>query len=179
MGSSLDGITLLVNLASGLQGAATGLAFTLGIFLAVVGAVGYLARQSWLARKSPGQAASGGSVVAMILLCGGLAGLEQLIDAAGKQLGWQVSFDAISYVSVGTFGQGAVAANALLTLLRMVGVWFCLTGVMLWRRSRKDGHTGLSAGNDVSSGTVKFIIGVMMVCSPYLLDAIEKSLGMS
>lgn len=177
MGGSLDGITMMANLASGLQGAFIHLAFTLGILFAVTGAGGYLARQSWLARKAPGQAASGGNMVAWILLCGGLAGLDQLIGAAGRQLGWQVSFDAISYVSVGTFGQGAVAANAMLTLLRMVGVWFCLTGVMLWRRSQKDGHTGLSAGNDVNSGTVKFIIGVMMVCSPYLLDAIQASLG--
>lgn len=179
MGSSLDGITMLSNLASGLQSAAIKLAFTLGILFAVAGAVGYLARQSWLHRKSPGQAASGGSVVAWILLCGGLAGLDQLITAAGQQLGWQVSFDAISYVSEGTFGQGAVAANALLTLLRMAGVWFCLSGGMLWRRSHKDGHTGLSAGNDVNSGTVKFVIGIMMVCNPYLLDAIQNSLGMS
>jgi len=177
MGGSLDGITMLANLAAGLNGVAINLAFTLGALFAVVGAGGYLARQSWLARNVPGQAASGGSVVAMILLCGGLVGLDQLIGAAGRQLGWQVSFDAISYVSEGTFGQGAVAANALLTLLRMVGVWFCLTGVMLWKRSRKDGHTGLSAGNDVNSGTVKFTIGVMMVCSPYLLDAIQASLG--
>lgn len=178
MGSSLDGISMLASLASGLQGAAINLAFTLGTLFAVVGAGGYLARQSWLNRKAPGQAASGGNVVAWILLCGALAGLDQLISAGGRQLGWQVSFDAISYVSEGTFGQGAVAANALLSLLRMGGVWFCFSGVMLWRRSRKDGHTGLSAGNDVNSGTVKFVIGIMMVCSPYLLDAIQKSLGL-
>ena len=178
MGGSLDGITMLSNLASGLLSAGINLALTLGVLFAVVGLGGFLARQSWLARKAPGQAASGGSVVAMILLCGCLAGLDQLISAAGQQLGWSVSFDAISYVDTGTFGQGAVAANALLTLLRMAGVWFALSGVSLWRRARKDGHSGLTSGNDVNSGTVKFIIGVMMVCSPYLLDAIQKSLGL-
>lgn len=178
MGNSLDGITLLSNLASGLLDAGINLALTLGVLCSVLGASGYLARQSWLSRKAPGQAAGSGSVVAWILLCGCLAGLDQLIGAAGRQLGWQVSFDAISYVDSGTFGQGAVAANALLTLLRMAGVWFALSGVLLWRRSRKDGHSGLTAGNDVSSGTVKFVIGVMMVCSPYLLDAIQKSLGL-
>lgn len=178
MGNSLDGISILANLASGLQGAAIHLAFTLGTLFAVAGAVGYLARQSWLNKKAPGQAASAGSVVAWILICGGLAGLDQLINAGARQLGWQVSFDAISYVSEETFGQGAVAANALLSLLRMMGVWFCLTGVMLWRRSRKDGHTGLSSGDDVNKGTVKFIIGIMMVCSPYLLDALQKTFGL-
>ncbi len=80
-------------------------------------------------------------------------------------------------MSPNTFGQGAVAANALLTLLNMAGVYFCLQGVLLWRRSRKEGHTGLSAGNDVTTGNVKFIIGVMMCCSPSLLDALQKTLG--
>lgn len=178
MGGSIDGITMLSNLASGLLGAGINLALTLGVLSAVIGIAGYLARQSWLARKAPGQAAGGGSVVGMILLCACLGGLQQLIQAAARQAGWEASFDAISYVDAGTFGQGAVAANAILTLLRMFGVWFVLSGVQLWRRSRKDGHTGLTAGNDVNSGTVKFIIGICFVCSPYLLDAIQKSLGL-
>ncbi|MBY4841266.1 conjugal transfer protein TraQ [Pantoea sp. DY-5] len=178
MGGSLDGITMLSNLASGLQSAGINLALTLGILFGVVGSSGFLARQSWLARKAPGQAASGGAVIAWVLLCCGLVGLDQLIGAGARQVGWQVSFDAISYVDQGTFGQGAVAANALLTLLRMIGVWFALSGVLLWRRSKKDGHTGLTAGNDVNTGTSKFIIGVMFVCNPYLLDAIQKTLGL-
>ncbi|WP_455865295.1 conjugal transfer protein TraQ [Pantoea agglomerans] len=178
MGGSLDGITMLSNLASGLLSAGINLALTLGILSGVAGAAGFLARQSWLARKSPGQSASGGAVVAWILLCSCLVGLDQLIGAGARQVGWQVSFDAISYVDTGTFGQGAVAANALLTLLRMLGVWFVLSGVMLWRRSHKDGHSGLTAGNDVNSGTVKFIIGVLLICNPYLLDALQKTLGL-
>lgn len=178
MGSSLDGIQMLSNLASGLQGAFTNLALTLGALFGVIGAGGFLARQSWLARRVPGQSASGGAVLAWILLCGCLVGLDQLIGAGARQVGWQVSFDAINYVDQGAFGQGAVAANALLSLLRMIGVWFALSGVLLWRRSRKDGHSGLTAGNDVSQGTVKFIIGVMFVCNPYLLDALQKTLGL-
>ncbi|NWC63942.1 conjugal transfer protein TraQ [Cedecea sp. P7760] len=178
MGSSLDGIQMLSNLASGLQGAFTNLALTLGALFGVIGAGGFLARQSWLARRVPGQSASGGAVLAWILLCGCLVGLDQLIGAGARQVGWQVSFDAISYVDQGAFGQGAVAANALLSLLRMIGVWFALSGVLLWRRSRKDGHSGLTAGNDVTQGTVKFIIGVMFVCNPYLLDALQKTLGL-
>lgn len=178
MGGSLDAITMLANLASGIYSAFTHLALTLGVFFGVAGAAGYLARQSWLARKVPGQSVSAGSVVAWILLCGCLAGLDQLMAAAARQVGWQSSFDAISYVDTGTFGQGAVAANALLTLLRMAGVWFALSGVLLWRRSRKDGHTGLTAGNDINTGTTKFVIGVAMFCNPYLLDALQKSLGL-
>lgn len=178
MGGSQDGIQMLANLASGLQNSFTDLALTLGSLFGVLGAGGFLARQSWLARKAPGQSASGGAVLAWILLCCCLVGLDQLIGAGARQVGWQVSFDAISYVDQGTFGQGAVAANAVLSLLRMIGVWFVLSGVLLWRRSRKDGHSGLTAGNDVNQGTIKFIIGVMFVCNPYLLDAIQKTLGL-
>ena len=43
---------------------------------------------------------------------------------------------------------------------------------------QKGWPTGLTAGNDVNSGTVKFVIGIMMICSPYLLDAIQKTLGL-
>jgi hypothetical protein len=178
MGGSLDGITMLSNLASGLQSSFITLALTLGSLFGVLGAGGFLVRQSWLARKAPGQSASGGAVVACLLLSGCLVGLDQLIGAGARQVGWQVSFDAISYVDQGTFGQGAVAANALLSLLRMVGVWFALAGMMLWRRSRKDGHSGLTAGDDVNKGTVRFILGVLLICNPYLLDALQKTLGM-
>lgn len=178
MGSSIDGIQMLSNLASGLQSSFITLALTLGSLFGVIGAGSFLSRQSWLARKAPGQSASGGSVVAWVLLCSCLVGLDQLIGAGARQVGWQVSFDAISYVDQGSFGQGAVAANALLSLLRMIGVWFALNGILLLRRSKKDGHTGLSAGNDVNSGTVKFIIGVVFVCNPYLLDSLQKTLGL-
>ncbi|MHC2599128.1 hypothetical protein ACVLVH_004815 [Kluyvera sp. 1366] len=178
MGGSLDGITMLSNLASGLQGSFITLALTLGSLFGVLGAGSFLARQSWLARKAPGQSASGGAVVAWMLLSGCLVGLDQLIGAGARQVGWQVSFDAISYVDQGTFGQGAVAANALLSLLRMIGVWMALSGGLLIRRSRKDGHTGLTAGDDVNKGTVKFILGLLLVCNPYLLDSLQKTLGM-
>ncbi|RMN17351.1 TraQ protein, partial [Pseudomonas cannabina] len=66
--------------------------------------------------------------------------------AAARQFGWQgATFDAISYVDVGTFGVAADAANAVLSLVRMLGVWFALQGMLSWKRSFKDGHTGLSA----------------------------------
>nr|UVN18245.1 hypothetical protein pPsy0462b_00100 [Pseudomonas syringae] len=56
----------------------------------------------------------------------------------------------------------------------MLGVWFALQGMLSWKRSFKDGHTGLSASQDVSSGTLKFILGVFCVCSPYLLSALQS-----
>lgn len=66
---------------------------------------------------------------------GGLAFTPQCRKPAGDRLtqsstgarpvGWLISFEAISYVNQSMFGQGAVAANAL---LRMISVWFALSG---------------------------------------------------
>lgn len=173
-----DAIQMLVNLSHSILGSFVNLAFTLGSLFAVTGAVGYLVAHASAARRAPGQPEGNLKVVAVLLICGGLAGLDQMIAAASRQLGWQgASFDAISYVDVGTFGVGADAANAVLSLVRMLGVFFALQGMMAWKRSLKDGHTGLSAGQDVSSGTLKFVLGVLCVCSPYLLAALQNSLS--
>lgn len=180
MPSGNDAIQLLVNLSNNLLGAFVQLAFTLGGAFAVIGAISYLATTASAARKAPGKAPGVGNVIAYVLLCGGLAGLDQMISAGARQLGWQgATFDAISYVDVGTFGVAADAANAVLTLVRMLGVFYCLQGMLGWRRSLKDGHTGLTAGEDVSRGTLKFFLGVLCVCNPYLLDALKKSFGVA
>lgn len=177
MPSGNDAIQILVNLSHGLLDSFVHLAFTLGGAFAVIGAICYLATNASASRKAPGKAPGAGNIIAYILICGGLAGLDQMIGAGARQLGWQgATFDAISYVDVGSFGVAADAANAVLTLVRMLGVFFCLQGLLGWRRSLKDGHTGLTAGEDVSRGTLKFIIGVLCVCNPYLLDAIQHSL---
>lgn len=179
MGGGNDAIQMLVNLSHNLLGTFVSLAFTLGGFFAVIGAVTYLASNASASRKAPGQSQSGGKVIAVLLLCGGLAGLDQMIGAAARQFGWQgATFDAISYVDVGTFGVAADAANAVLSLVRMLGVFYALQGMLAWKRSLKDGHSGLTASQDVSSGTTKFVLGVFCVCSPYLLSALQKSLGM-
>ncbi|MDY7563410.1 MULTISPECIES: conjugal transfer protein TraQ [unclassified Pseudomonas] len=179
MPSGNDAIQMLVNLSGNLNSVFVKLGFTLGTLFAVVGAVTYLVHHASTSRKAPGQSQGSGKVIAWILLCGGLAGLDQMIQAGARQLGWQgATFDAISYVDVGTFGVAADAANAVLTLVRMLGVFFALQGMLTWRRSLKDGHTGLSASQDVSTGTLKFVLGVFCVCNPYLLDALQKSLGM-
>ncbi|MBO1811579.1 conjugal transfer protein TraQ [Serratia ureilytica] len=174
-----DAIGMLVSLANNLLGAGVNLAMVLGTLLAVLGAIGYLSHHASAARKAPGSSGGGGKVIAWLLLCGGLAGLDQMIGAAARQVGWQgATFGAISYVSVGTYGVAADAANAMLSLIRMLGVFYCLQGMLTWRRSLKDGHTGLSASQDVSSGTLKFVLGTFCVCSPQLLEALQKSLGM-
>lgn len=176
MSGSTDAIQMLVSLANGLLSAFIHLMLTLGTTFAVVGAVTYLCNQA--ASRKAGQGQSLGKPIAWILLCGALVGLDQMIGAGARQLGFQdASFDAVTYVDVGTFGVAAQAANALLTLVRMLGVLFALQGILSWRRSLKDGHTGLSAGEDVSKGTLKFTLGVLCVCMPYLIDAFRKSFG--
>ncbi|MBW4960208.1 conjugal transfer protein TraQ, partial [Klebsiella pneumoniae] len=110
MSGSKDAIQMLVHFAQGLLGAFVHLMFTLGATFAVVGAITYLAHQA-NTRKAPAQTQGSGKVVAWLLLCGGLAGLDQMIGAGARQLGWQgATFDAISYVDVGTFGVAADAA---------------------------------------------------------------------
>nr|UVN18246.1 hypothetical protein pPsy0462b_00101 [Pseudomonas syringae] len=112
MGGSTDAIQMLVNLSHNVLSSFVNLAFTLGGLLGVTGAVIYLATHASTARKAPGQAEGGGKVIAVLLLCGGLVGLDQMIGAAARQLGWQgATFDAISYVDVGTFGVAADAAT--------------------------------------------------------------------
>lgn len=176
----MDAIQILVNLSKNLLGSFVNLAFTLGGLFAVIGAVAYLASNATASRKAPGQSNTLGKTIATLLLCGGLAGLDQMISAASRQLGWEgATYDAISYVDVGTFGVAADAANAVLTFVRIFGVYFALQGILSWKRSLKDGHTGLSASQDVSSGTLKFIIGVLCVCNPYLLAALQKSIGLT
>ncbi len=179
MDAGNDAIQMLVYFASNLQSALTSLAFTFGGFFAVTGAMFYLASNAGSSRKAPGHSNGAGKVIVVLLLCGGLAGLDQMIGAAARQFGWQgATFDAISYVDVGTFGVAADAANAVLSLVRMLGVWFCLMGMLAWKRSLKDGHSGLTASQDVSTGTLKFVLGVFCVCSPYLLTALQNSLGL-
>lgn len=175
----MDAIQALVSFAQGIFSGTLDLVWVLGSLLAITGAVSFLAKEVRLARLPQGGSGSG-RIVAYLLFCAGLVGLQQIIGVGASQFGWNaVTFDAVSYVSTTTFGVAADAANAILTLVRALGVVFCLNGVLLFRRSLKDGHTGLSAGQDVSSGGVRFITGVLCICNPYLLDALQSSLGMT
>ncbi|MEM7997268.1 conjugal transfer protein TraQ [Morganella morganii] len=175
----MDGIQILVNLASNINGAFVSLAITLGGFFAVFGAIGYLAHTASSEKKNHGRSSGPGKAIAWLLLCGALGGLDQMVSAGAQQLGWQgATFGAISYIDVGTFGVAADAGNAILTLIRTLGWFYALQGILNWRRSLKEGHTGLSSSQDVSTGSLKFVIGVMMICCPNLLDALQKTLGL-
>lgn len=174
-----DAVTALVNLANGLHSSGIALVIAIGIMLAVYGAINVLSTESRLARQVPGHNGTGKVYVA-IMLCGMLAAMAQVASAGSHQLGWgDATFNEISYVSESSFGVGAQAANAMLTLISTLGWVFLLMGILRWKRALKDGHTGLSAGEDVSAGTVRFIVGVIAICNPYMLDALQNTLGIA
>ncbi|MFO6428311.1 conjugal transfer protein TraQ [Escherichia coli] len=88
---------------------------------------------------------SGGTFLAVLLLACCVIALESVVNAGGNQLGFgSVSFDEIAYVPEARYGPAAVAVNAGLTALRTLGWCFVLNGLLQYRRSQKDGHTGLS-----------------------------------
>lgn len=174
---STDAVSALVNFANNVFSSGVNLVVVLGTLFGVLGVIGVLTKENRLAREVPGHNGSG-RVVAVFLLCGMLIALEQIISRGAAQLGWSgASFDQISYASESSFGVGAQAVNAVLTLIRLLGMIFVVMGIMRIKRSLKDGHTGLSASEDVGSGIVRFILGILAVCNPYLLDALKKSLG--
>ncbi|WP_241647603.1 MULTISPECIES: conjugal transfer protein TraQ [Rosenbergiella] len=174
-----DAVSALVTFASGIFSSGVSFVVVAASFFGVVGAISVLSRESALAKKVPGHS-GGGKVIGVLLICGMLVAIEQIISRGSSQFGWSgASFDEVSYVSESTFGVGAQAANAMLTLIRLLGMVFALMGLMRIKRSMKDGHTGLSASEDVSSGIVRFILGVLAFCNPYLLDALQNSLGLA
>lgn len=176
---STDAVSALVSFADNVYTSGTAFVVVLGALFGVVGAISVLSKESRLAQQVPGHSGSG-KVIVTLLICGMLVALEQMITRGATQLGWSgASFDQVSYVTESTFGVAAEAANAMLTLLRLLGFIYVFMGIMRIKRALKDGHTGLSAGEDVSSGFVRFILGVLAVCSPDLLDALQNSLGLA
>ncbi|MDE9528374.1 conjugal transfer protein TraQ, partial [Xenorhabdus bovienii] len=65
---------------------------------------------------------------------------------------------------------------AVLTLLQWVGIIYAYQGLLRLRRSLKDGHTSLSAGDDVYSGITRVIIGTMLAVNPRLIDTIQNTI---
>lgn len=174
----MDAVQALVKFVSGLHSSIFNLVWVLATLLAITGSITFLSTQVRQARLPHGGGGSG-RIVAWILLCAGLVALPQMIGAGAAQMGWNsVSFDEIAYVSTAKFGAGADAANAVLTLVRAIGGIYCLNAWLLFRRALKDGHTGLTAGQDIAGGWVRFICGILMICNPYLLDALQSSFGL-
>ncbi|WP_339057598.1 conjugal transfer protein TraQ [Candidatus Regiella endosymbiont of Tuberolachnus salignus] len=174
-----DLIQMLVNVSHNLTHSGINLVMTLAGVMGIVSALVYLLR--FARPKSHRGVGSGSSLSKMLLflmLCGGLIALKQMMNASAHQLGFgDVSFEAIAYVSKAKYGPAAEAINAVLTLLRLLGVIFFYQGLRRMKRSLIDGHTGLTAGEDVSNGVIKLLIGTLLICNPYFLTALQNTLN--
>lgn len=173
----MDAIQILVQVADGLKTSGIRLILALGFMFGLGGCIFTLFSVAQRARS--GKPASGLKALVSVCLGGALISLQQMMNKAAHTLNFgDVSFDAIAYAP-DSMGQAKLAIDAVLTLLSAVGVLFFFMGVSRIRRSQVDGHTGLSAREDVSAGMVMLICGILLACNPQLLNALQNTLHLS
>ncbi|AYB48551.1 conjugal transfer protein TraQ [Candidatus Williamhamiltonella defendens] len=173
-----DLIQMLGHLANRLTESGINFVMALSVMMGILSAIIYCVRFVRPKTHRQGARFSLGKGVLFLMMCGGLISLKQIMNASAHQLGFgDVTFDAIAYVSPSRYGPAAEAINAVLTVLRLLGVIFFYQGIRRMKRSLIDGHTGLSAGEDVSHGVVKMLIGTLLICNPYLLTALKNTLN--
>ncbi|EGM6108883.1 conjugal transfer protein TraQ [Salmonella enterica] len=173
----MDFVQMLANATNNLS------AITTQLVLAIAGVGGialiilYLSGQAGRTRRGQ-RTDSGGTFLAVLLLACCIISLESVVNVGSNQFALgAVTFDAISYVPEARYGPAAVAVNAGLTALQSIGWIFALNGLLRLRRSQKDGHTGLTRGDDISSGIKRFICGVLLVCNPSVLSALQNTIN--
>lgn len=171
---AIDAVTAIENLATGVFSSGINFLFTWGETMGVVGMIGLLARtRSQRAPLAPGKFFIG------LFACAAMVSLPAIINASGAQFGFRsTSFDAIAYVEPSSFGMAANAANAVLTLARLAGAGFVLSGLDMFRRSELEGHTALSSSESVRAATVKVFAGTALVFIPQVLDALRKTIDL-
>ncbi|HIC1790485.1 TPA: conjugal transfer protein TraQ [Escherichia coli] len=173
---NMDALTAIENFASSIFSAGMDFLFTWGEFIGVISMITLLAR----VRSDGPVKMSPGKFIAGLFTCCMLVSLPTMINAGGAQMGFSAdSFGPIAYVQPQTFGAAAGAANAVLSLVRLAGVGFAMSGISTWRKAGLDGHTALSASETVSKGNVKFIAGVILVFIDRVLDALLASTGLA
>ncbi|WP_024153788.1 conjugal transfer protein TraQ [Salmonella enterica] len=170
----MDFVQMLANATNNLSAITTQLVLAIaGIALIIL----YLSGQAGRTRRGQ-RTDSGGTFLAVLLLTCCIISLESVVNAGSNQFALgAVTFDAISYVPEARYGPAAVAVNAGLTALQSIGWIFALNGLLRLRRSQKDGHTGLTRGDDISSGIKRFICGVLLVCNPSVLSALQNTIN--
>lgn len=171
---ALDAVTAIENLASGIFTSGIDFLFAWGEMIGTFGMIGLLAR-----RRSQRVPVAPGKFFMGLFACAAMVSLPAIINASGAQFGFRAtSFDAIAYVQPSSFGMAANAANAVLSLARLAGAGFVLSGLDMLRRSELEGHTALSSSESVRAGTVKVFAGTALVFSPQVIDAVLKSIGL-
>lgn len=173
----MDFVQMLANAANNLSAISTQLV------LAIAGVGGtaliilYLSGQAGRTRRGQ-QTDSAGTFLAVLLLGCCIISIQSVVNAGSNQFALgAVTYDAISYVPEARYGPAAVAVNAGLTVLQTVGWVYVLNGLLRLRRSQKDGHTGLTRGDDISSGIKRFICGVLLICNPAVLNALQNTIN--
>ncbi|EBV4847398.1 TPA: conjugal transfer protein TraQ [Salmonella enterica] len=173
----MDFVQMLANAANNLSAISTQLILAIagvgGIALIIL----YLSGQAGRTRRGQ-QTDSAGTFFAVLLLGCCIISIQSVVNAGSNQFALgAVTFDAISYVPEARYGPAAVAVNAGLTVLQTVGWVYVLNGLLRLRRSQKDGHTGLTRGDDISSGIKRFICGVLLICNPAVLNALQNTIN--
>ncbi|ECN1502828.1 TraQ [Salmonella enterica subsp. enterica serovar Newport] len=173
----MDFVQMLANTANNLSAISTQLVLAIagvgGIALIIL----YLSGQAGRTRRGQ-QTDSAGTFLAVLLLGCCIISIQSVVNAGSNQFALgAVTYDAISYVPEARYGPAAVAVNAGLTVLQTVGWVYVLNGLLRLRRSQKDGHTGLTRGDDISSGIKRFICGVLLICNPAVLNALQNTIN--
>lgn len=173
----MDFVQMLANAANSLSAISTQLVLAIagvgGIALIIL----YLSGQAGRTRRGQ-QTDSAGTFLAVLLLGCCIISIQSVVNAGSNQFALgAVTYDAISYVPEARYGLAAVAVNAGLTVLQTVGWVYVLNGLLRLRRSQKDGHTGLTRGDDISSGIKRFICGVLLICNPAVLNALQNTIN--
>lgn len=173
----MDFVQMLANAANNLSAISTQLVLVIagvgGIALIIL----YLSGQAGRTRRGQ-QTDSAGTFLAVLLLGCCIISIQSVVNAGSNQFALgAVTYDAISYVPEARYGPAAVAVNAGLTVLQTVGWVYVLNGLLRLRRSQKDGHTGLTRGDDISSGIKRFICGVLLICNPAVLNALQNTIN--
>lgn len=173
----MDFVQMLANAANNLSAISTQLVLAIagvgGIALIIL----YLSGQAGRTRRGQ-QTDSAGTFLAVLLLGCCIISIQSVVNAGSNQFALgAVTYDAISYVPEARYGPAAVAVNVGLTVLQTVGWVYVLNGLLRLRRSQKDGHTGLTRGDDISSGIKRFICGVLLICNPAVLNALQNTIN--
>ena len=173
----MDFVQMLANAANNLSAISTQLVLAIagvgGIALIIL----YRAGPAGRTRRGQ-QTDSAGTFLAVLLLGCCIISIQSVVNAGSNQFALgAVTYDAISYVPEARYGPAAVAVNAGLTVLQTVGWVYVLNGLLRLRRSQKDGHTGLTRGDDISSGIKRFICGVLLICNPAVLNALQNTIN--
>lgn len=172
----MDLITMLANAANQLSAIGIKLVLTIADVTGIVILILYLTSQAGKTRR--GQVTdSAGSWFAVILLACCIIAIKSIATAGSHQLALgEVTYNAIAWVPESKYGPAAVAVNAGLTALQTIGWIYMFNGLLKLRRSQKDGHTGLSSGEDIASGVKRFLLGLLLACNPSVLNAIQNTI---